>query len=111
MLAEVPDWILKALNPPAEIIQFRPRPLPPNSEIARRKLDGIIRVIARAEEGNRNSLTYWGACRLAELVAEGVLTRNDAIAISVEAAGRNGLSRQEARRTTMSAFRSGGNVA
>jgi hypothetical protein len=104
-LAEMPTWLLAALKrPTAQVMQFKRRPLPPSSEAAQRKLDGIIRIIARASEGERNSLTFWGTCRLAEMVADGLLARFDAIAIAVEAASRNGLPRHEAARTATSAF-------
>jgi Bifunctional DNA primase/polymerase, N-terminal len=105
-LAEMPEWLVAELSkkPTAQIIPLQRRPLPPNSEEARRKLDGIIRTIARAQEGERNQLTFWGACRLAEMVAQSALSRSDAIAIAVEAASRSGLSRSEALRTAQSAF-------
>jgi Bifunctional DNA primase/polymerase, N-terminal len=103
-LAEVPEWIVRALNPPAP-----PPPAPTSSNIkhSEAKLDGIIRTIARAAEGERNHVTFWGACRLAEMVAQGVLSHNDALAIVVEAASRNGLPPSEALRTAQSAFRGG----
>jgi Bifunctional DNA primase/polymerase, N-terminal len=105
-LAEMPEWLIAELSKPtAQIIPFQRRPLPPNSEEARRKLDGIIRVVAWASEGERNAKTFWGACRLAEMTREGFLHRNEAIAVAVEAASRAGLPRQEALRTTQSAFR------
>lgn len=102
-LASVPDWIIGKLNPPA------PPPPPPRtvtqgSEHVRQKLNGIIRTIAAAREGERNRVTFWGACRLAEMVAEFTLGQNDAIDIAVEAASRNGLPRREALRTAQSAF-------
>ena len=66
-IAEVPGWIIAKLNPPAP---------PPSvdhgvhkSEQAQHKLDGIIRTIASAGVGERNHVTFWGACRLAEMVA------------------------------------------
>ncbi len=103
-LADVPAWLLAALERKrsAEIIQFRSRPRTSGS--AQQKLDGIIRAIASAREGARNSLTFWGACRLAEMVTEGTISRADAIAIAVEAASRNGLTQTEALRTAQSAF-------
>jgi hypothetical protein len=42
---------------------------------AQRKIDGIIRAIARACEGERNAVAFWGACRFAELVDQRVLGR------------------------------------
>jgi hypothetical protein len=109
VLAPVPDWIVRALTKSDNLENVKHthgHTLPPTSPArAQRKLDGIIRTIALAPEGNRNSLTYWGACRMAEMVAEGVLNRDNAIAIAVEAASRNGLPRAEALRTARSAFR------
>jgi hypothetical protein len=105
-LAEMPNWLIEQLlkRPSAEIISFRQRPFPPTSAAAQHKINGIIRAIAHATEGERNSLTFWGACRLAELAAQGILNRSDAIAIAVEAASRNGLPRREALQTAQSAF-------
>jgi hypothetical protein len=98
-IVTVPDWLLRVLYPaPIRC------PLPMPSRAPGRKLDGIIRAIARAHEGERNHLTFWGACRLAEMVAQSVLDRDDAIAIVIEAASRAGLPRQEAMRAARSAF-------
>jgi hypothetical protein len=104
-LAEVPPFILRALErereapPPAPPMQFD------TSQAAERKLEGVLRTIADAAEGTRNQITYWGACRLAEMTAIGLLTRNTAMALALSAAGRNGLPRAEALRTIQSAFR------
>jgi hypothetical protein len=77
---------------------------PLNSEHAERKLDGIIRTIVNAREGERNHVTFWGARRLAEMVAQATLSQQEAIAIVVEAARRAGLPYREALRTARSAF-------
>jgi hypothetical protein len=76
--------------------------------LARRQLNGILRTIAGAREGERNTLTFWGACRLAEMVQRGELSRNDAIALTIEAASRTGLTRSEAEGRIKSAFRTTG---
>jgi hypothetical protein len=102
LLAPVPDAIIAALNPP---------PPPPPNKPSRRvktsngKLAGILRTIALAQEGTRNSVTFWGACRLAEMVAEGALSESDAVALITEAASRTGLPPTEATRTAQSALR------
>jgi hypothetical protein len=70
-----------------------------------RKRDGIIRTIVRARNGERNTVSFWGACRFAEMVQRGELSRDDAIAITVEAAGRTGLARAEAMTLAKSALR------
>jgi hypothetical protein len=104
VLAPVPEWVLKKL-------QAEPAPPPPSRrqpvscpQQAQRKIDGIIRTIVNAREGERNHITFWAACRLAELVAQSVLGRDDALEITIEAATRTGLPRHEARRTALSAF-------
>jgi hypothetical protein len=103
VLAPVPSFILRALSRPA------PSPpltsIAPTQETASRQLEGIVRTVAQAPEGERNNLTFWGACRLAEMAALGLLNRTDAFNIAVEAGGRNGLSRHEVWRTVGSAFR------
>jgi hypothetical protein len=103
LLAPVPDWIIRRLNPPAPPPRWVPAQ-PLTSDRAEHKLAGIIRTIANASAGERNHLTFWGACRLAEMVAQNALSRDDAVAIAVEAASRAGLPRHEALRTARSAF-------
>ena len=102
-LAAVPDWVIEALHPsqppPQSFVQF------PTPVAAHSKLEGVVRAIAGAREGERNSLCFWGACRMIELVAQNAIGRDAAIEIVVEAASRAGLPRDEARRTALSAFR------
>jgi hypothetical protein len=103
VLAPVPEWIIDDLHRAAPVT---PAPAVRLShDQAQRKLAGILRTIARAHEGQRNALTFWGACRLAEMVAGGMLAQADALALAVEAASRTGLPHSEARRTAQSAFR------
>jgi hypothetical protein len=103
VLAEVPPFILKALAKQPEPVRTPPR-YEATPERARRKLCGIIRAIACAREGERNQITYWGACRLVEMVAAGEIDRGDAIGLAVEAASHAGLPRREAAHTLWSAF-------
>lgn len=95
-LAEVPEWVIKRLNPPIE-------PLPPARRVtvksARAKIEGIAGTIATAPEGQRNALLHWGVCRLAELVHQSILTAPDAFALAVEAGTRTGLPYAEVSRT------------
>jgi hypothetical protein len=100
VLAPVPEWIIEALYVTPKVVPYRPRQAP----AAATGLDGIIRSIALAGEGERNSLCFWGSCRMAEMVAEGKLSRADAIEIAIEAASRSGLPRDEAKRTAESAL-------
>jgi hypothetical protein len=103
-LAEIPESILRALHPPP--------PPPPSTRRGEKtdinvdaQLGGLIRTIATAHEGNRNSATYWAARRMAEMVDAGLLERNSAINLIIEAASRSGLSHREALQTANSAFR------
>jgi hypothetical protein len=104
VLAEVPDWIITKLNPP-EPYPSSTSPPPITAKSARRKIEGIVGTIAAAQEGQRNSLLHWGACRLAELVGQSILARADAVALAIEAARQAGLPYAEANRTIRSAFR------
>jgi hypothetical protein len=100
LLASVPDWIIAKLTPP-------PPPSPPRQPAAlERQLGGIIRTIVNSKQGERNRVTFWGCCRIAELVAGGGLSREHGISIAIEAASRCGLPPCEARRTALSALRS-----
>jgi hypothetical protein len=103
-LASVPDWIIEALHPPAPPQNVVPYPIHIN---AHRQFGGIVRTVAEAWEGERNSICFWGACRMREFVTQNAIGRDAAIEIVVEAASRAGLSRNEARRTVLSAFRQG----
>jgi bifunctional DNA primase/polymerase-like protein len=104
VLAPVPAFIIKALEPPPPIASPPAREVQTSTQ-AQRKIDGIIRAIAGAHAGERNAVTFWGACRFAELIKQSLISRNDAIEIVVEAASRTGLPRHEARSTALSAFR------
>jgi len=102
-LLPVPEWLVLELHPPRQPCSGAP--------ISRRRraspdraINGIIRAVASAHEGERNRLAYWGACRFAELVKQGALSEGDAIEIIVEAASRSGLHYDEVRRTARSAF-------
>ena len=73
-------------------------------------LKRLIQVIAGASEGERNSLTYWAACRAGEMVASGLLAADVAAAVIAEAATRAGLPRAEAERTARNGVRTNGGV-
>jgi Bifunctional DNA primase/polymerase, N-terminal len=103
VLAPVPEWIIGALKPPPPIVPPSPCEVKTSAQ-AQRKVDGIIRAIAGAREGERNAVAFWGAARLAEMVAQSLISSTDAIDITTEAASRAGLPRHEARRTAQSAL-------
>jgi hypothetical protein len=89
-------------SPPASNIYHLP--LPPNSQSAEAKLEALIRTVANAKEGERNALTFWGACRMAEMVLDQAIDREIAFKLAVEAGAYSGLPRHEAQRTVSSAF-------
>jgi hypothetical protein len=107
LLAEIPDHIVEAQLPKVEPVSTAPLRMPTGREHARRKLCGIIRTIAEAREGERNQVTYWGGCRLAQMVDAGEISCGDAIGLAIEAASHAGLPPHEARNTLRSAFRRG----
>jgi hypothetical protein len=91
----------------------KPKPLPPpprldraaiSESVARRQIAGIVGTVAAGKPGQRNAVAYWGACRLAEMVAQRVLGQADAIALSIAAAGQAGLPPREAAAIAASAF-------
>jgi putative DNA primase/helicase len=107
VLAEVPPFILRALERQRETaLCYLAAPAQFDTpESSERKLEGVLRTIAQATEGTRNQVLYWGSCRLAEMTAIGLLSRDTAMALALSAASRSGLPRLEAMRTVKSAFR------
>jgi hypothetical protein len=106
--AEAPEWLYELIKPAPSISQraiaaIPRRPLTIDS--AGRKIEGILNAIAKADEGERNKLLFWGACRLAELAQQSILTPADAFALAVEAGTQTGLPHGEASRTVNSAFK------
>jgi hypothetical protein len=103
ILAEVPEWVMRKLNPQPEtsrVVPFARKPLRSDKD-----LEPVIRVILRAKEGERNTATFWAACRLAEHVCSGQVSRQDMVDLVVEAASRAGLPHSEARSIAHSALR------
>jgi hypothetical protein len=108
-LAEWPDWL--------EWLIVEPEERAPRAKVGVKdpfalaacgldaKLRGIINRVERAMEGERNAITFWAACRAAELVAEGHLEDRWARDVIVCAAQNVGLPAFEAERTIQSAFR------
>lgn len=103
VLAEIPEWLIKRLAP------REPDPAPRQATItlksAARKIEGIVGAIATAKPGERNSLLYWGSCRLRDAAAQSIVSHDDAIGLAIEAGRQAGLSIIEARNTVKSAFR------
>jgi hypothetical protein len=91
-----PAWLLAELTPrPAP----RPRPRPGGSNDSRR-LDGILRRLGSAREGERNGVLFWAACRLDERR----MRQGEIEALLLPVALNVGLSESETRRTIASAM-------
>jgi hypothetical protein len=92
-VAPWPEWFLSDLRP-------KPRPSAPVARVPNHHfIAKLVNLVAGAGEGERNSLTYWAACRAGEMVASGLLSADAAAAVIAEAATRAGLPRAEAERT------------
>ena len=109
-VAPVPDWLIEALTPPPPVPSWlsHTQPRAHLSAPPDKRLEGIVVTVAQAREGERNAVTFWGACRIAEMVSARELDAgeaNNAIALLTEAAIRNGLPLFEIRRTIASALR------
>ena len=107
--APVPGWLIEALNPPP-VPSWLSHTLPrsPSSAPPDKRLEGIIITVAQAREGERNQVTFWGACRIAEMVSTRELDASEArhaLGLLTEAAMRSGLPLFEIRRTIASALR------
>jgi len=106
----VPDWIADALNPSEPVmIPWTYSYTPPRSAASiANKLEGLLAKVASAPEGERNSLLYWGACRISELIATRELDGGEAsraVDALTEAARSAGLPHFEIRRTIASAMK------
>jgi hypothetical protein len=73
-----------------------------------KRVEAICSIVATAPEGERNNTLNWGAYRLAEVVAAGVIPPHLAHDALVESAVGAGLAVREATRTILSAFNAKG---
>jgi hypothetical protein len=67
-------------------------------------LKPLERAIARAPEERRNSILFWAACRVGEVIAVGQINTELATELLARAAANAGLPEAEARRTIASGF-------
>jgi hypothetical protein len=89
-----PGWLREALTPPPEAHQ--PYSGPPPSEAG---IEGIVRRVAVAPEGERNGVLFWAACKLIE---RGVST-GEVTSLLLLAARQAGLRDKEINATIRSA--------
>ena len=106
-LAPVPDWVIRALDSTtAKIISFPGQTF--STAHTDTRVQGIIATVAAAQEGERNSLLFWGACILRDMVLEHELDEpaaRHAFDALTAASTRGGLSTHEIQRTIASAVR------
>jgi hypothetical protein len=67
-------------------------------------LAGVERCLRAANEGERNRLLFWAACRFGEAIASKLIGEEDARKILAKAAADTGLDDREIARTVASAF-------
>jgi hypothetical protein len=106
----LPDWPLWLLPSMMSKPVAPPRPYPRQTfenKSMERQIEGLVKTVANAPEGERNSITYWAACRAGELVAAGQMGAGLAIEIIAEAAVRAGLPNFEAKKTAESGVTGG----
>jgi len=101
-LAEVPDWLCEALKPQPTISERAAVTRPARHYTGTHQIEGPIAALLRAQEGERNGLAFWAACRLAEYDD---LSRNDVVGPITEAGMRVGLTARELTATANSALR------
>jgi Bifunctional DNA primase/polymerase, N-terminal len=100
MFAEVPEWIVEALNPKPKPIVTEVTSTPTTGSIR-----GALRVLAEAREGERNHCLFWVSCRLGEAVRARTITENEALSLVLSVGRQVGLLDQEILRTARSALR------
>jgi hypothetical protein len=105
-LAAVPDWIIEALAPPANVIDFSI--YLENRANNNARIQGLVVTVAGAREGERNSLLFWASCIVRDMLDSGQLTHSageQALAEIFRASMQTGLRADEIRRTLASALK------
>lgn len=111
-LPDPPDWMMSLLvHPPMSRRTDLPTPATVDDETVQNQIKGILRVILRAEEGTRNRLLFWGACKLGKMVAADLVALGFVEMLLDDAGTRIGLPSREIRATAISGLRTalGGN--
>jgi hypothetical protein len=98
-VADLPEWLIPKMAKPALVRRGSPRVMRDNEFVP------ILAFMMRATNGERNCSLYWGACRLAEHVREGLLSEAEMIELVTGVAARVGLDSGEAKSTALSALR------
>ncbi len=99
-IATLPDWLLDALKPRQPIYR------PPSSCVVPddRRIGKILERLESAVEGEPNSLAFWAATKLREMVGP-LLSEAEALQLVIASAMSTGLSYREASATAKSGLR------
>lgn len=105
MTRQLKDWFGWTAVEPKPSDYRPPLAMPISADTLKCRIDGIVKTISSAKDGTRNDLLFWGASRLSEMVDQGSIAVDTAIALALDAARQAGLSYREALATTCSALR------
>ena len=104
-LPDPPEWLMsRIVRPPALKWISTPRPVV-DDEALKNQIHGIINKVLGADEGNRNNLLYWMACRFGGMVLADIITLDVAEMLLAKAGLHIGLSAREIRATAISGLR------
>ncbi|MDX3458427.1 bifunctional DNA primase/polymerase [Streptomyces sp. ME02-8801-2C] len=101
----IPEQLLALMLPPAPRPQPQRRLAAMSVDSSTRTLQGLVDVVLKSSQGNRNSALYWAASKAWAHARDGHIAAADAEAELVGAAIQVGLGEAEARRTVASAER------
>lgn len=104
----IPEQLLQLMLPPAPRQQPQRRQAAMSVDSSTRALQGLVNVVLKSSQGNRNSALYWASSKAWAHVADGHVAAGDVEAELIGAAVQIGLGEAEARRTIASANRSVG---
>jgi Bifunctional DNA primase/polymerase, N-terminal len=112
-LADWPDWLTPPEptppSPPRRPATYDEAALKEAEAATMRGLRGAALLVERAEEGNRNAICFWAACRAAEKLRDGPLppfvNKDWVFDLLALAAARAGLPAREANLTIASGLR------
>ncbi|MFF3377182.1 bifunctional DNA primase/polymerase [Streptomyces sp. NPDC002680] len=101
----IPEQLLRLMLPPAPRQQPQRRPAAMSVNSSTRALQGLVNVVLKSSQGNRNDRLFWAAAKAWEHVRDGHIAASEVEAELVGAAIQVGLGAGEAMRTVASAGR------
>lgn len=108
--AEIIDWPARILDEVCPVPKKQnPQIFGPSERINNALLDGVMRRVLGAINGERNTLLFWGACRFGAWVARGEISTRVSTRLLQMTAMRLGLDEIEAQKTIASGLSRGAN--